>query len=328
MVRNQNEKQQSKLDQEVLHWLLQGDVAIQFQVHRDLLQDEKSELQNRIAGEGWGKRFLNKRNKNGHWGEAFYQPKWISTHYTLLDLRNLCIAPDQPEIRDTIEMILAEEKGPDGGVRPIGSSQRSDVCINGKFLNYATYFCSDAKELESIVDFLLGEVMLDGGFNCMLNRSGAKHSSLHSTISVLEGITEYEKGGYTYRLQELLKAKKSSLAFILLHQLYISDRTGKTIRPEFLKFPYPTRWKYDILRALDYFQYENVSWDDRMSSAVEELLAKRNRDGTWNLNAKYPGQLHFEMEKAGKPSRWNTLRALRVLQHYNQIDRFTTTSLG
>ena len=307
------------LDDEVIAWLLRGDVSIQYQVWRDLLEEKKDDLQTRITSEGWGRKFLATRNKNGHWGQAFYQPKWISTHYTLLDLRNLCIARDQPEIRDTIEMILAEEKGPDGGVRPIGSSQRSDVCINGMFLNYASYFCSDPEELESIVDFLLSEVMLDGGFNCMLNRSGAKHSSLHSTISVLEGITEYEKGGYTYRLKELRKAKKSSLAFILLHQLYISDRTGKIIRQEFLKFPYPTRWKYDILRALDYFQYENVPGDARMSPALGKLLAKRRHDSTWNLNAKYPGKVHFEMEKAGKPSRWNTLRAMRVLKCYTGL---------
>jgi hypothetical protein len=161
--------------------------------------------------------------------------------------------------------------------------------------------------------------MPDGGFNCRLNRSGAKHSSLHSTLSVLEGITEYEKNNYQYRLPELMKVKDSSHEFILLHQLYISDRTAKIINKDFLKLSYPGRWRYDILRALDYFNYTGLPWDNRMSSAIEIINKKRNKDGSWNVQAHHPGKVHFEMEKAGKPSRWNTLRALRVLGKYQQF---------
>lgn len=184
------------------------------------------------------------------------------------------------------------------------------------FLNYASYFKTPEKRLQSVVDSLLNEIMPDGGFNCRTTRSGAIHSSLHSTISVLEGITEYQLNGYHYRLNELEQARQSGIEFILLHQLYISDRNGKVINKDFLKLTYPCRWKYDILRALDYFQYANINWDDRMQLAIDVLLKKRNKDRTWNNTAKYPGQIHFEMEKAGKPGRWNTLRAMRVLKHY------------
>jgi hypothetical protein len=165
-----------------IDWLLSGDVAIQYQTHRDLLGEERPDLRKLIDKEGWGATFLSKRNPSKHWGQKFYQPKWISSHYTVLDLRNLCTSPNQPEIKETIQKIITEEKGPDGGIRPIGSIQVSDVCINGMFLNYATYFGADAKALESIVDFLLVQLMPDGGFNCRSNRSGAVHSSLHSTI--------------------------------------------------------------------------------------------------------------------------------------------------
>lgn len=304
------------IKQEILKWLLSGDVSIQYQVYRDLLNQNKPTLRNRIAKEGWGKQLLKNRRPDGHWGEKFYQPKWTSTHYTILDLRNLCIAPKQAEIRATIDLILNTEKGPDGGIRPISAEQKCDVCINGMFLNYACYFGADEKKLNSIIDFILEQVMKDGGFNCRFNRHGAKHSSLHSTLSVLEGITEYEKNGYAYRLDELKAAKQSSIEFILLHQLFISDRTGQIINKDFLKLTYPGRWRYDILRALDYFQYAQVTWDERMQPAIDVLLKKQNKDDTWNVQAKYPGQLHFEMEKAGKPSRWNTLRALRVLGFY------------
>jgi len=302
--------------QEIIEWLLAGDVSIQYQVHRDLLNEDRKDLQNRIASEGWGALYLSKRNPDGHWGQKFYQPKWTSSHYTLLDLRNLCIAPDCREIQETLEMILRTEKGPDGGIRPIGSVQASDVCINGMFLNYASYFRTAADELESVVDFMLDQIMPDGGFNCMSNRSGAVHSSLHSTLSVLEGITEYERNGYHYRLEDLELARQTSVEFILIHQLFKSDRTGEVIRREFLRLPYPGRWKYDILRALDYFRYAGEEWDDRIDPALQVLLKKRNKDLTWNVQAKHPGQVHFEMEKAGRPSRWNTLRALRVMRHF------------
>ncbi|MBN1388564.1 MAG: hypothetical protein JW965_08975 [Bacteroidales bacterium] len=301
---------------EIIKWLLNGDVSIQYQVYRDLLSQEKKYLQARIATEGWGKRYLSRRKPEGHWGQKFYQPKWTSSHYTLLDLRNLCIAPDNELIKESIAIILEKEKGRDGGIRPIGSIQVSDVCLNGMFLNYASYFRSDEKKLESVVDFIISQHMDDGGFNCMSNRSGAVHSSLHSTISVLEGITEYEKNGYRYRVNELIRIKKSAIEFVLLHQLYISDRTGEIIKKEFLRLPYPSRWHYDILRALDYFQYSETPWDDSMKPAVNVLLNKRNSDSTWNLQANHPGKVHFEMEKPGKPSRWNTLRAMRVLRFY------------
>ncbi len=301
---------------EIIKWLLAGDVSIRYQVFRDLLSEERKDLQVRIASEGWGKRFLSKREPEGHWGLKFYQPKWTSSHYTLLDLRNLCIDPDNVLIKESIAIILENEKGPDGGIRPIGSIQASDVCINGMFLNYASYFRSDEKKLESVVDFLITQHMHDGGFNCMSNRSGAVHSSLHSTISVLEGITEYKNNDYRYRVNELARIKKTAIEFILLHQLYISDSTGEIIKKEFLRLPYPSRWRYDILRALDYFQYSETPWDNRMSPAINVLLNKRNSDATWNLQANHPGKVHFGMERPGKPSRWNTLRAMRVLRFY------------
>ena len=197
------------------------------------------------------------------------------------------------------------------------TSINSDVCVNGMFLNYASYFQVDSTALESIVDSLLNERMTDGGFNCQLNRSGAKHSSLHSTLSVLEGIAEYSKNGYQYRINELIEAKKYALEFILQHNLFKSDRSGKIINKGFLRFPFPSRWKYDILRALDYFRYDAVKWDERLLPAIEILINKRNKNGTWNQYAGYAGKVHFQMEKPGTPGRWNTLRALRVLKHYN-----------
>ncbi|MEZ5199127.1 MAG: hypothetical protein R2764_22915 [Bacteroidales bacterium] len=303
--------------QEVIHWLLEGDVSIQYQVWRDLHSIEHKELQSRIGKEGWGAHYLSKRKPDGHWGLQFYQPKWISTHYTLLDLRNLFLPPDNEMVKESLEFILKTSKAEDGGIQ-LGpsTSHRSDVCVNGMFLNYASYFQTEEHKLCSIIDSILGEIMPDGGFNCRTTRSGAKHSSLHTTISVLEGFEAYLQSNYNYRRDEVNKAKMTSLDFLLQHQVFLSDKTGKIIDPAFLRLTFPSRWRYDILRALDYFRYAGVVWDERMHPAIEVLLKKRNKDLTWNLQARHLGQVHFEMEKAGKPSRWNTLRALRVLKHF------------
>lgn len=303
-------------EHEVLDWLLEGDVSVQHQVKRDLLGREEKQLQERIASEGWGARFMSYRKENGHWGRGFYQTKWISTHYTILDLKNLSISPHTVEIQQALSSILSDLKGPDGGISPFGKERKCDVCVNGMFLNYASYFGADEDKLRSIVDFLITEHMPDGGFNCNSNTVGAVHSSLHSTISVLEGIREYARNGYTYRLEELLEAELAAKEFLLEHRLFLSSRTGEIIDKKMLMLSWPSRWRYDILRALDYFRYADAGYDSRMEDAVQVLFKKRLADNRWPLQAKHSGKTHFDMEKPGQPSRWNTLRARRVLRHF------------
>jgi hypothetical protein len=273
-------------------------------------------LQHRIATEGWGAAYLSRRHADGSWGRGFYQPKWISTHYTLLDLRNLAIAPDQPQIRESVIHVLTHHKGAGGGVNPARSIEESEVCVTGMCLNYACYFGAPPELLVSIVDYILGEQMPDGGFNCQRTRPGARHSSLHSTLSVLEGMLAYTRQGYTYRVAELEQVAAAGREFILLHRLYKSDHTGATISPGFLMLSYPSRWFYDILRALDYLRDAGANYDSRMQDALDVLQSKQRKDGAWPLQARHAGQTHFEMETPGQPSRWNTLRALRVLNTF------------
>ncbi|HJZ40955.1 MAG TPA: hypothetical protein VJ203_11350 [Bacteroidales bacterium] len=304
-------------DDQVVAWLLSGDVSICFQTCRDLLGAEHQDLQQKIATEGWGAGLLSLRQQNGHWGLGFYRPKWTSTHYTLLDLKNLAIEPVIPQIRETVTLITRKNKGPDGGINPSDGTRYSDVCINGMFLNYACYFGADREELRSVTDFILSQQLPDGGFNCQYNRKGAVHSSLHSTLSVAEGILEYAMNGYTYRLKEMQQAELDSREFILQHKLFQSHRTGQIIDPKMLLLSYPSRWRYDILRCLDYFRLAGMRLDNRMTPAIEILLGKKKAGDLWPLQAKHPGQTHLNMEQAGENSRWNTLRALRVLKHFD-----------
>jgi hypothetical protein len=303
---------------EIINWLLEGDVSIQYQTHRDLLKSEPEvlgKLKKRIATEGWGNELLKKQHPEGYWGRAFYQPKWTSTNYTLLDLRCLC-APCTAEISKAINVIVETCKGADGGINGSVTVLESDLCVNGMFLNYACYFGIEEEKLKSIVDLVISQQMKDGAFNCLLNRYGAKHSSMHTTINTLEGIMEYIIQGYGYRREELIKIEKEARDFLLQHHLFRSDRTGEIINPAMLHLAYPTRWKYDILRALEYFRKAGALYDERMQEALDVVNKKRTSDGRWKVPAHYPGAVHFDMEKAGKVSRWNTLRAMRTIDHF------------
>ena len=307
-------------EDEIIKWLLNGDVSIQYYVHKDLLSSDsmaQQKLQERIERGGWGAQLLSQRQGNGHWGRGFYVPKWTSTHYTLLDLRNIGLPRENEQARSSIKMIFNGAIGRDGGIDYSKhlKRQQSDVCIDGMVLNFASYFQQVTPQLLRIIDLLLSVQMKDGGWNCE-HIHGATHSSLHTTVSVLEGLLEYKQTGVNYRKKEVEKAEKEGVEFILEHQLYKSHRTGDTIDKKMLMLSYPSRWRYDILRVLDYFQLAEIKYDDRMNSAIEVLFKKQRKDGKWPLQMKHPGRVHFDMEKAGQASRWNTLRALRVLRHY------------
>jgi len=209
----------------VIDWLLEGDVSIQYLTKKYLLKVEPDELQGlrkRIALEGLGRKFLDARNENGHWGVDFYLPKWISSHYTLLDLRYLEIEPVEP-IMESIALILQESKSRDGSINESKTVPSGDLCVNGMFLNYASFLGVSEINLQTVVDYILANQMPDGGFNCEITRKNPIHSSMHTTISVLEGIWEFIKVGYQFRVDELTKAKKEAEEFLLMHHLYKSS---------------------------------------------------------------------------------------------------------
>ncbi len=304
----------------IITWMMEGDAAIRYQVMRDLFDDDSAQLRRRILRDGWGKRYMEHRNDDGSWGRGFYRPKWTSSHYTLLDLKNLGVIPEAKPLRKSVADILHACKGPDGGIATSASRPQSDVCVNGMVLNYACYFGAEERDLESIVDFLFANRLADGGFNCEFNRSdGVRHSSLHTTLSVLEGLHEYRLGGYRYRLDEFSEVEQRAIEFILMHRLFLSDRTGKIIDRKFLRFTWPFRWKYTVLRAMDHFRTIGWPYDTRMDAAMDIIRGKRGRDGRWKLQSRFSGAEHFAMENVGEPSRWITLLALRVLRYVDTI---------
>ncbi len=297
-----------------LDWLLGGDPSIRWQVQRDLLE-EKPEVyekeRSRVALEGWGAELLSRQDPNGTWANALYSPKWTSTTYTLLLLMQLGLAHENPQAQRGCEHFLARGLERDGGINFWKSYHHSETCVNGMLLALLAYFRSPDERVHSLVGFLLREQMPDGGWNCERVR-GATHGSFHTTILTLEGLHEY---GLIHPLPAPAReAVQRAHEFLLLHRLYRSHRSGEIVDPAMTRLHFPPRWHYDILRALDYFRAVNAGRDERMGDAIGLLKEKQGGDGRWVLNTPWPGRVYFNLEAASQPSRWNTLRALRVLK--------------
>lgn len=294
---------------ETIEWLLAGDPAIAFQARRDLLGTTNGSLQARIANEGWGKVFLDAATPEAGWGRAYYAPKWISTHYTLYDLRLLELPPANALARRAVARVLSENQAKGGGVI-------NDTCVNGMFLDIAAWFGAPDADLRRIVDYILVRQITDGGFNCDIERRAVHHSSMHTTICVLEGFRTYEQQGYDYRIDEIRRMADEAREFLLTHRLFRARRTGAVINDDFLRFPVPPRYKYNVLRALDHFRAAGLRRDPRMDEALDIVISRRKPDGRWHATSLMSGLLHQQMEKAGQPGRWPTLIAMRVLAHF------------
>jgi hypothetical protein len=314
----------TRTDDAVTCWLLDGDPAIRWQVLRDVVgaADKTVDRERRkVARDGWGARLLAQQDADGRWAGGLssdgglYSPKWISTTYTMLLLRDLGLPARNRQARKACPLLLDGGLQRDGGIN-YGWRGRSETCITGMVLSILTYFDYEDERLATLADHLLREQMPDGGWNCRRDH-GATHSSVHTTISALEGLRLYElRGGR--KLAAVRAAQRRGREFLLMHRLFRSDRTGEVIKPVFTRFAFPPRWHYDILRALDHFQAVRAPRDPRLAEAIEIVRTTRQADGRWTLQNHWRGKTYFAMERPGAPSRWNTLRALRVLKWWDR----------
>lgn len=303
---------------EPIRWLLDGDPSVRWQTLRDLVHASERTVareRSRVARQGWGARLLREQDASGTWGGGLYTPKWTSTTYTMLLLRDLGLPPDNRQAGRACRLLLDRGVQPDGGIS-FGFCIGSETCVTGMILSIAAFFRCDDPRLRGIADHLLDAQMSDGGWNCERPR-GATHGSMHTTISVLEGLRLLElQGGAGVRA--LHSAQQRGREFLLVHRLFRSHRTGNLIKSEFTRFVFPPRWHYDVLRALDYFQAVGAPRDPRLSEAINLVRMRRRPDGRWPLPSGYKGRTYFELERTGAASRWNTLRALRVLKWWEQ----------
>jgi hypothetical protein len=312
----------TQTSESAIDWLLDGDPSIRWQALRDVVGAADGAVQRerrKIARDGWGARLLAEQDPEGTWAGGrssdggLYHPKWTSTTYTMLLLRDFGLAPTNRQARRACALLLDEGLQRDGGIN-YGWSP-SETCVTGMVLSILSYFQVDDDRLNTLVDHLLRQQMPDGGWNCR-RRFGATHASVHTTISVLEGLRLYELQRRR-NVRAVRAAQARGREFLLVHRLLRSHRTGEIIKPIFLKFSFPPRWHYDILRALDYFQAAGAPRDERLGEAIDIVRSTQRADDRWPLDNSYKGKTWFQLERVGAPSRWNTLRALRVLKWWD-----------
>lgn len=299
--------------QTVVAWLMDSDPSIRWQVIRDLTDapaDQIAAERSRVANEGWGARLLDLQAEDGHWGgETWLSPGYISTSDTLHLLKELGLDPANERARHAVGLIRKNaDWGEEWDNSPFFEGE-VEACINGRLLAAGAYFGEGSDRLAAR---LVSEQKEDGGWNCY----ESKRSSFHSTICVLEGLLEYEKTkGAT---AEITGARLRGHEYLLERRLFRSLSTGEVIEPKWLQFTFPTRWHYDVLWGLDYLRRARVKPDARMAEAIEIVKSKRDEQGRWVQEYAHEGPVHFEMEEGvGHPSRWITLRAMRVLEWYS-----------
>jgi hypothetical protein len=301
-----------------IKWLLDSDPAIRWQVMRDLTDEAPDTIaveRSRVATEGWGAQLLTSQSPAGHWADG---PKWdLITLNSLVALMDLGLDPACKEARKMIDRVDKRLVFKALNNRPYLHGE-TEPCINGRILGIGAYF---KEPNEALAKQLLGEQLEDGGWNCEAwpflspKHPPSQRSSFHTTICVLEGLLAYERAGG--KSAAVTKARKRAENYLLERRLFRSLRTGKVIDKRWLRFSFPTLWHYDILRGLDYLRNAGIRPDGRLSDAIEIVMERRHQNGRWPLNLLHPEPIPLEMEtRVGSASRWNTLRALRVLRWY------------
>jgi hypothetical protein len=308
----------------VIEWLLEGDPAIRWQVLRDLTDASAEEVaaeRARVEQEGWGARLLALEDPDGLWaggacfpgsytGDEPGQP-WTATMHTLQTLQLLGLDPASKSAHRATALVAENGHWEHAGQRYFDGEV--EPCINGRTIETGAYFGVD---VAPIVERILAERLEDGGWNCEAE-NGSVRSSFDTTIDVLDGLLEFERA--TGGTEEVRSARHSGEEYLLERSLFRRKTTGDVVQPGYLEFAFPYYWHYDVLRALDYFRGADADPDPRMAEAVEVVRSKRQHDGRWLLDHVHEGRVHFDLDGGvGTPSRWNTLRALRVLQWWDE----------
>jgi len=315
----------------VIQWLLDSDPSMRWQVMRDLTDASVEEVaaeRAKVATEGFGAQLLALQGVDGSWAGTAWNHGWDSTMHVLTLLREMGLDPTSDEARRAVGLVRDHVKwmgwdwdgkwqGQDFVGNPFFAGE-VEPCINGQVMASGAYFGQDCQR---ILERLLNERLPDGGWNCEAE-NGSTRSSFNTTICVLEALLEYEIlfGNKPEVTEARLRGQKYLLERRLFHrkssgEMIERDREGSTT---FTRLAFPTWWHYDVLRGLEYLRRANVAPDERMTEAIDLVKSKRSSDGRWLLEVQYPGNNPVEIDEGeGQPSRWVTLRALRVLDWYS-----------
>lgn len=294
----------------VIEWLLEGDESVSFLTKKHLLNG-KPEQKNL----GFIKRYLDEYDRDHHmFGSGVYGPKWISTHYTMLELKYMEISFDHPIYQDALKTLLEYEWHNNGMYR---KNRHQDMCIVGMLLNISCYGQTKDHKIYQMIDYILDHQFIDGGWNCTWEFKHPKISSVHTTLSIIEGLHEYVINNYNYRIEEVKQKISDGIDCLLNRRIFLKKSLNEPIDKFMADVHYPPRWKYDVLKALEFFSNCNLPYDDRMKDAILHL--KSLMIGPYlKKGIKIPGIIHFQLEDE-RFGRFNTLRALKVLKTYDKM---------
>jgi len=328
MATNPLKPQTPNLKRSVIGWLLDSDPSIRWQVMRDLTGAPAEEIaaeRARVATEGAGARLLALQGPDGRWGGAAWNRGWNSTMHLLMLLRDLGLDPASDQARRAVGLVRDGVTWKGCGPQECDGNPffagEVEPCINGQVGAVGAYFGQDVR---GIVDRLRAEQLPDGGWNCEA-ANGSTRSSFNTTICVLEALLEHERR--VGSSPEATVARRRGQEYLLERRLFRRRSTGEVIERDrkgdtvWTRFAFPTWWHYDVLRGLEYLRRAGVAPDERVAEAIELVASKRDDDGRWPLETLHPGVMPVETDEGeGRPSRWNTLRALRVLDWYSARD--------
>jgi hypothetical protein len=326
MAVNLPRRQAAKTHNPVIQWLLASDPSIRWQVMRDLIGSPAEEVaaeRARVATEGAGARLLGLQAADGRWSSAAWNRGWNSTMHVLMLLRDMGLDPASDQARRAIDLVRNRVTWRGCGPQECESNAFFDgevePCINGQVAAVGAYFGQDVRRL---IARLLVEQLPDGGWNCEAT-NGSTRSSFNTTICVLDALLAHER--LIGRSQEIVEARLRGQEYLLDRRLFRRRSTGEVIERDrkggsnWTRFAFPTWWHYDVLRGLEYLRGAGVAYDERVADAIELLASKRDDNGLWLLETRYPGVMPVEVDQGeGHPSRWNTLRALRVLNWFQR----------
>lgn len=313
-------------------FLLDTDVALRWQVERDLLESQREvweSTRDRIATEGFGAELLAHQDPDGQWaGGAFFpqgfdfdspeaaegagQP-WTATTWSLNSLRDWGL--DAAVLEGTAAALAAHSRW-EYNDRPYWEGE-VDCCINASTLANGAWLGAD---VSALAGWFPEHHMADGGWNCEWVE-GSTRSSFDSTLNSLKGILYYES--VTGRTDELRAARRRGEEYLLRRRLLFSLSRGEILGPRMTRLAYPLRSFYSALNAVDYFRsaslFDGTAPDPRLADAIETVRNARRPDGTWLQQRRHPGRVWFDVDvDVDEPSPWLTFYATRVLSWWDE----------
>lgn len=322
-------------DKEIREWLLDPvDPSVRFQtmITLDGRQPDSPEVliaRQEIMAGGPVAAILNAMNDDGSWGEParFYNDKYTGSVWNLLLLGELAADPADPRVRKACDFILSNSQNIDsGGFSYTRSTKTGDglasgviPCLTGNMVfSLIKLGCLDDPRVQQAIDWITSWQRADDGESAAPDNAVYKryemcwgrhtcHMGVSKAFKALAAIPADQRS-------PSVLAKIAELGeYFLKHHLYKKSHDLSAIaRPGWLKFGFPLMYQTDILELLDI--YASLGWwDERLRDALEVVIGLRQPDGRWKLENSFNGKMLVRIEQKGKPSKWITLKALRVL---------------